>query len=241
MILIIGTNEDDILYFTTKMELEKVDEISGHTKVYLGRYSSQNVAISYTRSSMMVASLVTVLLIEKYHPYLVINVGSVHSFSPKLHQGDLFLAERIYIGDVDQTAQGRLKFGQVPDFPLFFHSEDTYLHLIEMFNNRLANKNMIRGTILSTNRFYTSRDDINVLVAKNFSYISNLMACDTETGGVALACHYFEIPLICLKSVSYEIGESEQLINYVRMGLAATPAIGAIVAALFSELGMAKK
>ncbi|MCX5775693.1 MAG: hypothetical protein NTV44_04980 [Firmicutes bacterium] len=195
MILIIGTTNDDILYFKTKMNLASTELIAGKHEVYLGTYSGKEVCVTTSQFSNSLSAMITGLCLEKYHPYLVINVGSVHAIDETLHQGDLFLAERIYLGDVDLTPWGDLKYGQICDMPVFYHSE--YESLI----------------------------------------LSGICAIDTEAGGIAAACHFFDTPWITLKSISYVVGHENELVNFVRKGLEAQLAIGSIISAVFNELG----
>lgn len=181
--------------------------------------------------------MVTGLCLEKYHPYLVINVGSVHAIDETLHQGDLFLAERIYLGEVDLTPWGGLKYGQICEMPVFYHSEYEYLNLIETLNKQMKNKNLRRGLLLATDKFYTDREKVDSIINHHFASVAGICAIDTEAGGIANACHFFDTPWITLKSISYVVGHENELVNFVRKGLEAQLAIGTIISAVFNELG----
>jgi 5'-methylthioadenosine/S-adenosylhomocysteine nucleosidase len=237
MILIIGSNEDDILYFVNRMNVTGVEEIGGRTKVYTGDFSRQQVVVAHTGTTMMMASMITGIIIEKYHPYLVVNVGNAHSINPKLKQGDLFLAERVYLSHVDQTPLGsKIKFGQLPGGALFTHSEDMCLNIIEMHNNREANKTIIRGFILSSNLLMTNLDDAKELLRKYYQPLTDMIAMDTEVGGIAIACQFYDVPIVCLKAIAYEVGNKEQFLTRERIGVEMTPIIGSLIGHLFLEL-----
>jgi len=59
---------------------------------------------------------------------------------------------------------------------------------------------------------------------------------DTEAGGVAVACQFFDVPIVCLKAVTYEVGNKEQFVARERIGVEMTPIIGNLVGHLFTEL-----
>lgn len=237
MILILGSCEDDILYFVNRMTVTGIEELAHRVKVYLGEFSRQQVVVTHTGNTMMMASLTAGVLLDKYRPYLVVNVGNAHSISEKLAQGDLFLAERVYLGNVDLSPMGgKIKFGQVPGGTLFTHSEDMCLNIIEMHNNREANKKIVRGFILSCNQMQIDRDETRNLIKKRFQALDEIIAMDTEVGGVAVACQFFDVPLVCLKSINYEVGNKSQFISRERIGVEMTPIIGNLVGHLFMEL-----
>jgi adenosylhomocysteine nucleosidase len=237
MILILGSCEDDILYIVNRMTVTGIEEIAHRTKVYLGEFSRQQIVVTHTGNTMMMASLAAGILLEKYRPYLVVNIGNAHSISSKLKQGDLFLAERVYLGNVDMSPMGgKLKFGQVPGGSLFTHSEDMCLNIIEMYNNREANKRIVRGFILSSNNMIIDRDETRDLIKKKFQALDEIIAMDTEVGGIAVACQFFDVPLVCLKSINYEVGDKAQFISRERVGVEMTPIIGNLIGHLFMEL-----
>jgi len=237
MILIIGSTPDDIIYFVNRMHIASEETLANRTKVYVGEFSRQQIVVSHTGNTMMMASLMTGILIEKYHPYLVINVGYAHSISPLIKQGELFLAKRVYLGQVDLTPiGGKLKFGQVPGASLFAHSEDMCLNILEMHNNREANVKIVRGFIMSSNLMMTDIDSTKKFVKEHYQGFENIIAVDTEAGGVAVACQFFDVPIVCLKAVTYEVGNKEQFVARERIGVEMTPIIGNLVGHLFTEL-----
>jgi adenosylhomocysteine nucleosidase len=236
MILVIGSTEDDILYLSNKMIVHRREKLADKIPVYVGKYSRQDIVVTYCKNTMMMSSLITGVLIEKYDPYLVINIGSAYSISKKLKQGDLFIAERIYLGQVDLTPFGRLKYGQVPGATNFYHSENMCLNILETSNNRHANIRMHRGFILSTNQFFTKKESTDKIINKHFPKIVDLITLDTESGGIAVACDFYDVPLVCLKSICYEVGNDEQLLNFARINLELSPIICQLLEDLFLEL-----
>lgn len=237
MIMIIGTTEDDILYFKTQMDITSTEILANHHEVYIGQFFGQEICLTTSHYSNSMAAMISGICLEKYRPYIVIIVGSVHGFDEALHQGDLLLTERVYLGQTDFTPLGNVKYGQISGMPIFFHSEDDYLRIIESLNKRMKNSNIYRGSVLATNHFFVNREKVITLINHHFASVENLIALDTELGGIASACHYYDVPWLSIKSVNYVIGHDNELINFIRKGLEAEPAIGSLIGALFTELG----
>jgi adenosylhomocysteine nucleosidase len=237
MILIIGSTNDDILYFRTKMDIASVDRIAGKTEVFLGSYAGKDVAVTTSGLSNSLSAMITGLCLERYHPYFVLNVGSIHALDENLKQGDLYMADRVYFGGTDFTPWGSsIKYGQIPSMPQFFVSEDDYLLMIESIAKKMTNKAVARGFVMSTNKFYTNREKAESLINHHFAYVDGIDAFDTELGGISSTCRAFDIPWIALKSISYVIGHQDELMNFIRKGLESEPLIGSIISTLFLEL-----
>ena len=110
------------------------------------------------------------------------------------------------------------------------------LNILEMYNNREANVKMTRGFIMSTNMLMTDPEKVKQLVQELYKGFDSIIAMDTEVGGVAVACQFFDVPIVCLKSVTYEVGNREQFIIRERVGVEMTPIIGNLIGNLFVEL-----
>lgn len=230
-VLIIGTTLDDINFIKNKMIDIVEEDIGGHFKAYVGKYASKNVVLSYSGYGENLASIATTLLIEKYHPYFIINVGTVSSINSSLVQGDLMIGERIYFSDVSMMELNKSKYGQFPSLPSYFQVDADLKQNIAKAIGQISNP-VHRGVILSSNTFYLNRNEINKVVENHFLKIENLYAIDTESGGVALAAYLYSIPFIAIKICNYEVGNDKQLINRIRMGVKMTPVQGKLVALL---------
>lgn len=236
MIVIIGSRFDDIAYITKKMIVSRVDELTKQCQVFVGKYAGKEVAVSVTGYGQEMSTLVTGAMIRAYEPYLVVNVGSVGSIHPSMKQGDLFLATRIYAMDVDLLALGQYAYGQIPEQPEFFASAYDQIKQIVNLNILHQNKNIVQGVLLSSNKFYTSLDEIEETIKYHFIRVRNIVATDTESSGMATACSLYDVPFLCFKVCSYEVGIQEQLLNRVRTGVINSSAIGQLLTKLFREL-----
>jgi nucleoside phosphorylase len=69
----------------------------------------------------------------------------------------------------------------------------------------------------------------------HFLKVENLIAYDTSSAGVALACQMSKTSLLTIKAVSYQVGRDEQKLNYQRKGLEVMPIIGKIITKFLIE------
>ncbi len=227
-ILIIGTTLDDISFLKTKLFHPQEEIVAKSFPVTLGEYGGKNVVLAYTGYGQELASIATSLLLQKYEPYVVVNVGMVSSLHPGLEQGDIYVVERIYLSQVSMMELNKSKYGQFPSLPAYFQSNDDLLQKLKNISEK-SRKKMIQGRLLSSNVFYTKKEEIEPILKDHYLKVDRIFATDTESGGVALACHLFDIPYVGLKICNYTIGKDEELLTRIRMGVRETPIIGQIL------------
>lgn len=237
MILIIGTTEDDIIYFKNRIRIKETGKINKDYPYYVGRLANKDICLTYTGFSNLASSAVTSFMLAKFKPYIVIITGAVSTLNAKAKQSDLFMAEKIYLGDVDLTAYSdELKFGQIKNLPPFFSSDEDYIKMIETINSRTENRHLIRGPLISTNAFFADKKLANAVIKEQFNNIESMTAFDTEAGGIAAACGIHDVPWLLLKTVSYHIGDEIEFITSPRISVEAQPHIASIIEVLLEEL-----
>ncbi len=235
MILVLGSRLDDVEYVQKRIIDPRIEVIANRYEVYIGIYGGKEIACTMIGYGQEMASMITALLIEKYKPYLVVNIGTVSSISPNLDQGDLFIADRIYAMDVDLLALGKYRYGQIPELPMFYTSESDTILTINALNGMNQNRRIVQGVLLSSNKFYDNLDEVKNVIKNHFSKINNIVAVDTEAAGMAAACYLFDVPLLVFKACSYEVGNSHQLLSRVRIGVEQAPDIGQLLSLLFQD------
>jgi len=235
MIAILGATDDDILYFRTKMILKEKVKIYGDIEAYLGSFSNDECVVCALGYSSYRSSLITAIIISRFEPYLVFNVGTALSFSPKLKQGDLFIADRYYLADVDYTSSYQGSFGQIPDMPLFYIGDTNLNGKAEAGAYALTSRYVLRGYLMSGERFTFDEKDYSDFVKSHFITEEGLCAYDTTSGGIALACYLAQVSLLTIKAVSYQAGKDEQRLSYIRKGLEVMPTIGKLITKLLIE------
>lgn len=236
MILLLGTTPDDILYYKNRMRITKRGTISNSHPYFIGTFAGKEISLTYTGNSNLMSATIASVMIKEFEPYLVIAIGSLYSASPKLKQGDLFIAERLYMGDVDYSSFEDLYFSQALHMSSYYTTDDQYLKYLEILNSQSHNLRLVRGPVISMNRFYVNMADAQKVIDRQQNYLGGATAFDTEAGGIVAACNFYQVPWLLLKAVSYEIGNDQQVISFVRKGLLAQPSIGNLVELLFNFL-----
>ena len=234
-VLIVGSTLDDISYIQTKMDILEVLTVAGDTEIYLGTYAKKNIALVATGIGNYVSSMITALAIELTKPYLCIQIGNVNSFDEKLKQTDLFVATRVYMSNINQMPIGKMTYGQLPNLKPFYTSEVTLVQKIKDINSSLANKPLLRGVLITDNHFRTTKEEMNEIIEKHFVKIENMVACDSNAGGIVIACAKYNIPFVSLLVCAYELGDDKQLLTRLRKGLSVQPYVGKIIAQLIDN------
>ncbi|MFA5660012.1 MAG: hypothetical protein WC968_01260 [Bacilli bacterium] len=236
MILLLGTTPDDILYIRKKMKLVEKGALKGDHFYYVGEYGGKDICITYTGNSNLMSSIICTYMIRKFDPYLVISIGSCSSASKGLKQGDLFVAERVYLGVFDYNSVNDRHFSEAIHMAPYYVTEDSYIRYVERINVSAGNYKLVRGPVLNVGKFYTDMNEVNKLIDNQENFLGGKIAIDTEMGGIVTCARFFGVPWLMIKAINYEIGEDEQLLTHVRVGVEAQPRIGAIVAQLFNFL-----
>lgn len=236
MILIIGSDNDDIAYIVKTMVVERTDIVAGKYEVTVGTYADRDVVVAASGYGQEMAALVAGLLIERYRPYIVMAVGSVTSVDPELKKDELFLATRVYAMDVNLTGLGQYKYGQIPEQPAFFVTDSDLRHKIRASNSIAKNRRIVEGILLSGNTFYHDQTEFKNIQQEHFVKVAPIYATDTETSGLCCAAALFGVPILVLKGCSFELAEPSQKSARTRTAIMLSPIIGKLLLALINTL-----
>lgn len=233
MILLLGTTPDDILYIKNRMIMSEKGALKGQHFYYVGHYAGKEICMTYTGNSNLMGAVIASYMIRKFDPYLVIAIGSCSSASEGLHQGDLFIAERVYIGDIDYNSFEDKMFTSALHMSSYYITEDMYLRHLERLNSASSNYRLVRGPLIAANKFFTKKEEADALIAAQENFLVGKVAFDTEMGGIVTCSRFYEVPWILIKSINYEIGKDDQLLSHVRKGVEAQPRVGELIEQLF--------
>ena len=117
----------------------------------------------------------------------------------------------------------------------FFFTEEHSLKKIEASISAVTNKYCVRGSLYSSDIFYTEKENIVPILSSHFIQGTNLYTIDCESAGIYLAGNIFSVPVITLKVVSYELANDVQLVNFVRKGLEVMPIVGKVITNYIKE------
>ena len=217
MIMIVGSQHDDILYFESVITNKREETVLGKFKVTIGKIFNQAVLLVDRMKTSYLSSALTLYLIEKYFVILVINVGRCIAYTHDVKPTSIAISKHVILGDVDQVNEDNVKYGQIPGFEQVFESEDDVISYISS-----AFEKRTYSVYKNCNYISTSVDYHNVNQVKNMVEFErvfgfeNHVVFDNNSGGIALACSLTKVPFISVKVVERYLDESNNVNTYLK-------------------------
>ena len=150
--------------------------------------------------------------------------------------GPNYLAYTFYIKN---TTTEKVSYNVSVNIDNYKSPSNQAVSLIAILRMRVYENAMVGDTLthsmLSGNTFYLNEAPITEHLKTHFLKVENLIAYDTSSAGVALACQLSKTSLLTIKAVSYQVGRDEQKLNYLRKGLEVMPMIGKIITKFLIE------
>lgn len=237
MILIIGTSEDDILFFKSKAR--NIEEITynDHYKIIFGDICDQRLCFAYGVNTNYMSATFTSYLIQKYSIILAINVGLARGFSDDLKCGDIVISKRINLVDVDQINVDRVKLAQIPNAPQFINCNSYLVEVCSAIVQSLAISGVYTGSLFSSNSFYTKKSDLGKATdGRVVLGLDDHLILDCEAGGMAASCTFYDIPFVSIKVVTYVLDRDVYNRDYMLKALKSYTKVGKLVSAVVSEV-----
>ena len=197
MILIVGSQHDDILYFESVMSNKKTELILGQYTVTVGTIFNQGVVLVDQIKTNYVSSALILHLIEKYFIFLIFNVGRCVAYTHDIKPLEIALSQRIVAGDVDQINEDDVKFGQIPGFEQVFNCQkDVISYLSDAFEKRTYSK-IIVSNYVSTSVEYHRASQVDYLKeCEHLLGFSSNIVLDTNSAGIALAASLKKVAFV---------------------------------------------
>ena len=144
------------------------------------------------------AARTTQLLIDKYNPDYIIDVGVAGALNPMLEIGDIVIGETLVQHDFDITAFGHTK-GYIPGIGERIYSDEELIGKFEQAidNKKDRNYKIEKGTIASGDIFCTEIPMKDKIYAK-----FNAQCVEMEGAAVAQVCDLCNKPFMVLRSIS---------------------------------------
>ena len=217
MIMIVGSQHDDILYFESVMSNKREEIALGKFKITIGTIFNQSVLLVDQAKTNYLSSALALYLIEKYFVILVLNVGRCISYSPDIKPLEIAISKNIIAGDVDQVNEDNVKMGQIPGFEQIFESSDDVIGYLEnAFEKRTFSVYKVANYV-STSVDYHNASQINNI--REFDHIlgfENNVVFDCNSAGVAMAATISKVPFVSVKVVERYISDKNNIDTYVR-------------------------
>ena len=134
--------------------MSNIEEINIYEKTfYKGIIENKNVVVVKSNVGKVNSARVCQILIDKFNPKLVINVGTAGSVDNSLDIGDVVVADRLVQYDFDVTPFGR-KLGEIENIGGYIEVDKK---LLDLFNDI----DVTIGTIATGDKFIVNIEEKN--------------------------------------------------------------------------------
>lgn len=195
---IIGAMNEEIIELKSSMENIKEIEIS-NLKFYEGKLLSKDVVLVESGIGKVNAAISTTLLISQFKVDKIIFTGVAGAVNPNIKVTDIVIGTDLVESDMDVTAGGNYKLGDIPRMKTSNFKADPYLFtLAENVATKLFGENKVhKGRIISRDEFVASSEKV-----KKLREIFKAECVEMEGAAVAHVCEILNIPFIVLRSIS---------------------------------------
>ncbi|WDF81659.1 5'-methylthioadenosine/adenosylhomocysteine nucleosidase [Lacticaseibacillus pabuli] len=198
--------EEEIRELLAVLDNQKSVTIAGQ-KFYDGTINGQEVSLVECGIGKVQAGMNTALLIDTYHPDLVINTGSAGGIGDGLKVGDVVISSGVAYHDVDSTAFGYLP-GQLPQRPQIFKADEKYVQLIKQAAEKTDLTTHV-GLIATGDQFVASADQI----AKIKQIYPDALASEMEGAAIGQVCTQFGMPFVVIRAMS-DVGDENASVSF---------------------------
>lgn len=204
-IAVIGAMEEEVIILRNQLENKKT-EIIGNSEFSSGTYGGKDVVLLKSGIGKVNAAMSTTILIERYHPDLIINTGSAGGLNPELNVGDLVISDDVCHHDVDATVFG-YAYGQVPQMPAAYQADERLIQVAEEAARSLEGIQVKIGRIASGDSFMSDPDRVQ-MVAEKFP---GLQAVEMEAAAIAQVAYQYGLPFVIIRALSDIAGKESDL------------------------------
>lgn len=204
-IAVIGAMEEEVIILRNQLENKKT-EIIANSEFSFGTYGGKDVVLLKSGIGKVNAAMSTTILIERYHPDLIINTGSAGGLNPELNVGDLVISDDVCHHDVDATVFG-YAYGQVPQMPAAYQADERLIQVAEEAARSLEGIQVKKGRIASGDSFMSDPDRVQ-MVAEKFP---GLQAVEMEAAAIAQVAYQYGLPFVIIRALSDIAGKESDL------------------------------
>lgn len=203
-IAIIGAMEAEILHLTKALKNIQIKNLYGFT-FYSGEIAQHTITILLSGVGKVSAAIGTTLLIEHYHPELIINTGTAGGIRD-VEINDIFIASEVIHHDVDLTAFG-YELGQSSKMPKAFRPDIRFLKKAKEIITHQYSQRMAEGLIVSGDAFISAPEKFEWIK----QHFPRAKAVEMEAASIAQVCHQMQTPFIIIRAISDIAGEGNNL------------------------------
>ena len=179
--------------------MESIEEINIYEKVfYKGLIENKNVVVVKSNVGKVNSARSSQMLIDKFNPSLVINVGTAGSVDNRLEIGDVVVANTLVQYDFDVTPFGR-KLGEIENVGESIKVKENLLSLFDGMDVTI-------GCIASGDKFIVNNEEKN-----NIRNIFNALCVEMEGASIAQVCYLNNVPFLVIRSITDKLDGSSKV------------------------------
>lgn len=203
---LIGAMEEEVEILKGEMtEVTKVEV--AHSRFYCGSLEGFEVVLLQSGIGKVNAALGTALLIDRFHPDVVINTGSAGGTDVSLNIGDVVISSGVIYHDADATAFGYVP-GQVPGMPAVYVPDRRLSELAESAaSSALEKHQIVKGKIATGDSFMADPKRITKLRTQ----FPEVKAVEMEAAAIAQVCFQFNVPFLIVRALSDIAGKKSDI------------------------------
>ena len=195
---IIGAMHEEIMEL--KNSMTNINEVQiSNLKFYEGKLCSKDIILVESGIGKVNAAISTTLLISQFKVEKIIFTGVAGAVNPEIKVTDIVIGTDLVESDMDVTAGGNYKLGEIPRMKSSNFKADPYLfNLAESVAIKLFGSDKVhKGRIISRDEFVASSEKVNKL-----REIFSAECVEMEGAAVAHVCEVMNIPFIVIRSIS---------------------------------------
>ena len=183
-ISVIVAMEEELRQLRGLLQDATEEKIADYT-FYVGRLGEARLVVLQCGFGKVNAAVGATLMIQTYHPELLVSTGVAGGIDASLNVMDVVLSTEVVYHDV-WCGEGN-EIGQVQGLPARFKSVPVDF-----------DAPVVRGLICSGDQFITSKEEL----AKIKSNFPDGLAVDMESGALAQTCYRLGVPFVSLRVIS---------------------------------------
>ena len=193
--LILGAMDEEIQTYLQQLDNVTCTQVQ-HLEVHSGNINDHEVFVTRCGIGKVASALAAGILIQAYHPDLVINSGSAGGFAPELNVGDIVVATKLIQHDVNLTHFG-YELGQPAGMPAVFEMHNDW-HQQALNQVGQIGIHGMSGLIISGDAFIGTDEQS----AQLMSAFPTAVAVEMEGAAIAQACHILNVDCLVIRAIS---------------------------------------
>ena len=198
IICAMSEERDAFISLMDDVKVVKFEKIAYHgmpldNKCFKGKLKGKDVVIIHSGVGKVYAAIVTTVVIKKFKPDLIINVGCAGSTDKNIHLGDVVVGTRVADWDVDVPGWERSIYSD----KMSYACDGRFSKLAKQIE---SNINIKTGYIVSSDEFIYKKSQVNTIK----KYFPDALCGEMEGSSIANTCYAFGVPVAIVRSISDE-------------------------------------